>query len=211
MLGTTLFIITDPDGLCPWCIGAVVGAVADYAIQVTTNYIEGKTGTEAWTDVSVSSIAVSAGTGAAGVGITTKVSKAVKAAKMAKGTKTAITVGSEVSTDAAVSATKQLATTGEINLKNVAIDAAAGQVIGKPVGKAVKNQTQASQPAKVLHRKADRAQRVARGSREVRQDAANKATQKAENYGSGRAAASGAASSNAASTLVKELTDKDRQ
>ena len=192
-------------------VGAVVGAATDYALQVATNYVEGKTGVEAWTDISGSSIAVSAGAGATGVGIATKVGKAMKVAKMAKGMKTVITVGSEVATDAVVSGTNQLVTTGEVDLKNMAIDATAGQIVGKTVSKAVQNKAQASKTTKVLHNQADRAQRVAKGSREVRQVAADKATEKAENFGAGRATAAGAASSGTASTVVKELDDKNNQ
>ncbi len=191
-------------------VGAVVGAATDYALQVATNYVEGKTGTDAWTDVSASSIVVSAGAGAIGVGVATKVTKAMKVAKLAKGMKTAVTVGSEVVTDAAASATNQLVTTGEIDLKDVAIDATVGQIVGNTVSKAVKNKAQASKTAKVLRNQADRAQRVAKGSREVRKVAADKATQKAESYGSGRAAAAGVSSSNTASTVVKKLDDENQ-
>lgn len=192
-------------------IGAVVGAATDYALQVATNYIEGKTGVKAWTDVSGSSIAVSAGAGATGVGISTKVGKAMKAVKMVKGIKTAITVGSEVATDAIVSATNQFVSTGEVNLKDVAIDATAGQIVGKTVSKTVQSKAQASKTAKVLHNKADRAQRVAKGSRGVRQVAADKATQKAESFGASRATAAGVASSGTASKVVKELDNKNNK
>lgn len=189
-------------------VGSVIGAATDYALQVATNYVKGKKGLEAWTDVSGSSIAVSAVAGATGVGIATKVGKAMKVAKMAKGMKATITVGTEVATDAVVSATNQLVTTGEVDLKDVAIDATAGQIVGKTVSKAVQNKAQASRTAKVLHNQADRAQRVAKGSREVRQVAADKATKKAENFGAGRATAAGVASSGTASTVVRELDDK---
>ena len=56
----------DPDGRCPSCIvGAVVGAVVDYGTQVASNYLDGKRGVEAWTsDISLSSIALSATEGA---------------------------------------------------------------------------------------------------------------------------------------------------
>lgn len=135
----------------------------------------------------------------------------MKVAKMAKGMKTAITVGSEVATDAAASAANQLVTTGKVELKNVAIDAASGQIIGKTVSKTVKNKAQTSKAAKVLNNQADRAQRVAKGSREVRQVAADKAAQKAESYGTGRATAAAVASSGTASTVVKELDNKNKQ
>jgi RHS repeat-associated protein len=60
----------DPDGNCPSCLwGAVIGAAVDYGLQVATNYVKGKKGTDAWTDVSITSIAVSAGAGALSGGI----------------------------------------------------------------------------------------------------------------------------------------------
>lgn len=129
---------------------------------------------------------------------------------MAKVTKAAIKVGAEVTTDAAGSAANQMVTKGEINLKDVAIDATAGQLIGNPVGKIVKGKAQASKTAKVLNRKADRAKRVAtgEGTRQSRNQASATTTKKATEYGSGRAAAAGAASSNAASTTVKKLKDE---
>jgi RHS repeat-associated protein len=191
-------------------VGAIVGAATDYALQVATNYVEGKTGMQAWTDVKGGSIAVSAAAGATGVGIASKVSKVIKVAELARTTQIAVKVGSEVVTDAAASAANQLVTDGKVDIKDVAIDVAAGQLVGNTVSKAVHNKAQASETAKVLHNQADRAQRVANGSREVRQVAADKAATKAESYGTGRATAAGVASSNTASTVVKELDEKDK-
>ncbi len=34
--------LNDPDGNCPWCIGALVGAVTEYAVQVTVNLAKGQ-------------------------------------------------------------------------------------------------------------------------------------------------------------------------
>jgi RHS repeat-associated protein len=191
-------------------VGAIVGAATDYALQVATNYVEGKTGMQAWTDVKGGSIAVSAAAGATGVGIASKVSKVIKVAELARTTQIAVKVGSEVVTDAAASAANQLVTDGKVDIKDVAIDVAAGQLVGNTVSKAVHNKVQASETAKVLHNQADRAQRVANGSREVRQVAADKAATEAESYGTGRATAAGVASSNTASTVVKELDEKDK-
>jgi len=165
---------------------------------------------QAWTDVKGGSIAVSAAAGATGVGIASKVSKVIKVAELARTTQIAVKVGSEVVTDAAASAANQLVTDGKVDIKDVAIDVAAGQLVGNTVSKAVHNKVQASETAKVLHNQADRAQRVANGSREVRQVAADKAATKAESYGTGRATAAGVASSNTASTVVKELDEKDK-
>ena len=45
-------------------IGALVGALVNYAEQVITNYANGETGAKAWTDVNVGEIASSAFSGA---------------------------------------------------------------------------------------------------------------------------------------------------
>ncbi len=52
----------DPDGRCPSCIGgAILGALVDYGTQVASNYVQGKTGSDAWTkNINLSSIALSA-------------------------------------------------------------------------------------------------------------------------------------------------------
>ena len=190
--------------------GLVIGAAVDYGLQVASNYVEGKTGIEAWTDVNGKSIMASGASGAIGVGIATKVNKVMKVATMAKGMKAAVKVASEVAVDAAASAGNQLITTGNVDLNDVAIDATAGQVVGKTVSKTILGNAQASNSAQVLKRQADRAQRVAAGSRQVRQEAAEMATQKAENYGTSRATAAGAASSRTASTVVKEFEDNNQ-
>lgn len=58
-------MLNDPDGKCPTCIvGAVVGAVTDYGIQVAANYMNPNVKNK-WTDnISLSSIALSAVEGA---------------------------------------------------------------------------------------------------------------------------------------------------
>ena len=68
-------MLNDPDGKCPICIGALVSAATDYGLQVASNYLSGKRGLDAWTDVDTKSIVVSAITGAAGAGIVNKIKK----------------------------------------------------------------------------------------------------------------------------------------
>lgn len=65
----------DPDGRCPWCLGAIVGAATDYGLQVAGNLIEGKSLGKSLTDVDGKSIAFSAVSGATGVGLVSKVGK----------------------------------------------------------------------------------------------------------------------------------------
>lgn len=71
----------DPDGRCPWCIGAIIGAATDYGLQVAGNLAEGKDFGDALTDVDGKSILVSAGTGALGVGLLGKANKVVNVSK----------------------------------------------------------------------------------------------------------------------------------
>ncbi|TXB59448.1 RHS repeat domain-containing protein [Phaeodactylibacter luteus] len=72
---------TDPDGRCPWCIGAIVGAAVDYGAQVAGNLAEGKGLGDALTDVDGTSILVSAGAGAVGGGLVSGATKLIKGAK----------------------------------------------------------------------------------------------------------------------------------
>jgi RHS repeat-associated protein len=72
---------TDPDGRCPWCIGAIVGAAVDYGAQVAGNLAEGKGLGDALTDVDGTSILASAGAGAVGGGLVSGAAKLIKGAK----------------------------------------------------------------------------------------------------------------------------------
>ena len=85
----------DPDGRCPWCVGAIIGVAVDYGLQVAGNYASGKTGSDAWTDVDMTSMAASAALGAASGGLSTlsKTAKVTKVVNAANNTnKTASTV-----------------------------------------------------------------------------------------------------------------------
>jgi len=62
----------DPDGRCPWCVGALVGAVMDYGLQVAGNLVEGKSLGDALTQVDGKSILISAASGATGAGLASK-------------------------------------------------------------------------------------------------------------------------------------------
>lgn len=97
----------DPEGDCPSCWGAIIGATIDYGLQVASNLAEGKDLGEALTDVDVGSIAVSAVAGALSGGLST-ISKFKTAHKVVK-------AGVEVAGDASASAANQAVTTGEID------------------------------------------------------------------------------------------------
>lgn len=110
-------LLNDPDGNCPWCIGALVD-VAVQAIEISLD--DNKT----IDDFSITSVIISAGAGATGVGLATKLKKAKTLTKLAI----------EATTDAAASAGTQLAKDGEVNVKDVIIDVTASQTVGKIIG-----------------------------------------------------------------------------
>jgi hypothetical protein len=68
----------DPDGRCPWCVGAIIGAAVDYGMQVAGNLAEGKELGDAHTEVDAKSILISAAAGAVGAGLLAKVGKVLK-------------------------------------------------------------------------------------------------------------------------------------
>lgn len=147
----------DPDGRCPWCLGAIIGAAVDYGLQVAVNFAEGKSGLDAFTDVDGGSILVSAGAGAlsGGLSVASKVKTGSKLVKLASSE-----VGESV-IDAAASVTHQLVKDGEVDLVNTAIDVTVGKVVGKKVGEMAENAAKQSPQGKVLSRQLDRAERVA--------------------------------------------------
>jgi RHS repeat-associated protein len=57
--------LNDPDGDCPWCIGALVGAITEYAVQATINLSKGQDlGDALWNNIDGADILVAAGEGA---------------------------------------------------------------------------------------------------------------------------------------------------
>ncbi len=201
--------LTDPDGNCPWCIGAIVGAVVDYGLQVTENVLknDGKITLNAFTDVDGTSIALSGAAGATGAGLATKIKKA----------STLVKLGVELATDGGASALNQYAKDGKVDLEDVAIDAAAGQIVGKSVGKMLKGQSQNTDLGKALNRDADRAQRVANqpkrspARQNAKQQKADASLEKYDSYGESRAAAAGTSSAAAASQIVKKVKEDENQ
>jgi RHS repeat-associated protein len=83
--------LKDPNGDCPWCIGAFIGAVTDIAIQGAEIYLDDS---KSFDDFSFTSVGISAAAGATGVGLASKISKMGTLAK----------IGTEVAFDAAASA-----------------------------------------------------------------------------------------------------------
>jgi hypothetical protein len=202
-------LYSDPEGDCPMCVGALVGALVDTGLQLAEIALDDN---KTLSDFSFTSVAVSAATGAVGVGILTKVDKALKVANLAGKAATAIKVASGAATDAATSTASQLATKGEVNAKDVLIDVVAGGAAGKIAGDLAEKAAKNTPAAKVLNRQADRAQRVAGANgRPTRQAAAQTTKQKAENYAVSRGAAAGTAASGTISGAVKKAMTEDEK
>lgn len=146
-------INSDPNGDCPWCIGAIVGAVTDYSLQVATNLAQGKDLSDALTDVDGASILVSAGAGALSGGLST-LSKLKTASTLVK------TV-TEVAVDAGASAASQFVTDGKIDASSIVIDVVAAQTVGKKAGDLAEKSARNTPTGKILAKDADRAKRVA--------------------------------------------------
>ncbi|CAM1364550.1 conserved hypothetical protein [Tenacibaculum sediminilitoris] len=57
--------VTDPDGNCPWCIGAVVGALTEYAVQASINLASGDSlGDALWNNIDGADVALAGVEGA---------------------------------------------------------------------------------------------------------------------------------------------------
>jgi len=195
----------DSDGETPWLVGALVGGGLDLAIQVGTNLAQGNS---AFSDISISSIVVSAGAGAVGAGLATKISKLGKLAQF----------GAETVIDATSSVAGQLTENGSVNLTNVGIDVVAGRTVGKLAGEATSVALSKTNTGKQLTKQADRATRVAKnrkGNRVGRQRARNQqaadAQSKATGYIVGRGAAAGGAASQAASKAAQAGLKKNEE
>lgn len=194
----------DSDGDCPSCIGAIVGAIVDAGLQLTEIALTDKP----LSKFSFSSVAASAASGAIGVGIATKIEKAIKVANIAsKATTAIIKITTSAATDAAASAGGQLVKRGKVDAGEVVIDVIAGQTVGRVAGNLVEKVAKKSSAAKVLAKQADRAKRVASipAPRPTRVAAAKQAAKKSENYVARRGAAAGTAASGVASDAVKRV------
>ncbi len=201
-------------------VGAVVGAATDYAVQVVTNIVEngGEITMDAFTDVDATSIALSAGAGAMGVGIANGVSKLTKVAKVAQvaaKSKTAAKViqgTANVAGDAVSSVAGSAIQGNEITVEGVVSDVVAGAV-GRKVGSSVTNKAKPNQ--KVLDNAADRTKRIANNSvRPARQANADKAAQAAKSYKNMtkvKAAVASGVSSNAVSKSINVVVNATKE
>ena len=173
-------ILTDQDGRGP-LVGALVGAGLDAGIQIFTNILTG----EEWYRIDGKSVAISAGAGAVGAGLVSKVRQAKELVELGK-TAVAIT---EVFTEAAVSgvesAMKQFTSDGTVSFEKTALDATIGAVASGfgQVGKSSK-QTNGGSEFKALENQLDRLERVAGDNpRASRQAKVNDVRRSVDNYG----------------------------
>ena len=197
---------SDPEGDCPWCWGAVIGAAVDYGLQVTTNLAQGKDIGDALTDVDVGSILVSAGAGAVSGGLST-VSKLKNASTLTK-------LAVDVVVDASASATGQVVRDGEVSLKKTVVDVVGSQTIGKSLGNTAKTSAVNSAKGKTLQAGVNTQKNIAKGKSNTTPKSkadVEGAQKKLDNYVEKKAIATGAASSGAASTIYEAVDEKKKQ
>lgn len=196
----------DPDGRCPACWGALIGAGVDYGLQVAGNLAQGKDLGDSLTDIDGRSILISAGAGALSGGISS-ISKLQKAGAVAK-------LAVEVGTDTGVSVASQALKGEKITLKKTLIDVGAGQIVGRGVGKAVEKRAVNSAKGKQLQANLNREKNVARGKSNTTPKTkadVNTAKKKFDKYVNTRSSASSATASGAASTTVEKIDEKRKK
>lgn len=118
----------DPTGRCPWCVGAVVGAGVDLAVQGALVYA-GAQDRISWT-----SVAISAASGATGVGLSSVVAKS--AARYAASR--AIVMGATIAGETAIGVGEQYLRGGEVDVGTAALNVIGGELIGAAAGRATK-------------------------------------------------------------------------
>jgi len=193
----------DPDGKFPIpIIGAIVGAVADIAVQSIEIALDNHKSFSR--DFSFASVGVSAFAGATGAGLATKIGKLGIIAKLAI----------EATHDVAASAANQYAKEGKVNLKQAAVDATIGKAIGDLAGNSVSKTASKTHGAKVMSNQLDRAKRVAENNpRPSRTAKVNDAQKKLDNYVARRVTAASTSSSNVGSNVANKIlgTDNDKK
>ncbi len=195
--------LTDPDGNCPWCLGAIIGAAVDVAVQVVEISLDDSKTAK---DFSFTSVVISAAAGVVGVGLAAKLKKASTLAKIAI----------EATSDAAASAGTQLAKDGEINVKDVAIDVIGGQTVGKVAGDAANSKFLKSGKGKRLLEQVNeqknaslgKSNKISKPQADV-EGAKNKLTREAAARAIGASTAASGGTSTAVSETRKILEDEE--
>ncbi|MBT9484955.1 RHS repeat-associated core domain-containing protein [Sediminibacterium sp.] len=174
----------DPDGKCPWCWGAIIGAAVEYGSQVASNLASGKSLGESMTNVDGGAILISAGAGALSGGVSAFVPKTTAAKVVVEGVKIVI--------DAGESAAQQYNETGSVSLKTTVTDVVTNKVVGKVTDNVNVN---SSSTIKTTEKQLERANRVATGdpASSGRANAVNKLENKLSNQRNANAASQQAA------------------
>jgi RHS repeat-associated protein len=191
--------LTDPDGRCPWCVGAIVGAITDVAIQVA---VDGRSLDE----IDLGSVAISAAAGAIGVGIATKLTKLDRVAR----------VGLELGSDVVASGAQQLNETGEVSIGTTILDVSGGKIAGDVAGSFAQKSGSGSRGVQLLKKEADRKTRIAnKAEARGNQSSANRRnrqaaaiTQQADNIVARRTAAVSVSASQAGSKVVTQTAEE---
>jgi RHS repeat-associated protein len=192
----------DPDGRCPACWGALIGAGVDIALQMTSNAVQGKD----LTDINWKQVGVSAVAGAISGGISS-ISKIKNASALVK-------VGVEVATDIGVSVGSQVVNDGKVTLKKTIIDVTAEQVVGRGVGKVAEKRALNSAKGKQLQASVNKQKNIARGKSNITPKSkadVKGAEKKFDRYVNTRATASSATASGAASTTAENASKKKKE
>ena len=158
-------LYTDPDGNA-LIFGAIVGAVLDVGIQTVL------IATGRQEEFSVTSVIVSAASGALGVGLATKINQARKLTTLQK-------AGASIAGDVTVSVGATVAKGEKVTPLGVAADVVLGQAGGKAAGKFARNKAKASNENTILNRQADRAERIANNPKVGRPNARQRQAQQA--------------------------------
>lgn len=165
--------VDDPDGECPWCVGAIVGLITEVASQVAVSMIEGNSFKEAVKSINVKQVIVS--------GVAGGLSGGLSIIKNAKGALKLYKAMTNVAIEGLASMADQAVEddfTGKIDVKKVGLD-----VIAAPVSltKVKSNKLQkASGNLKTAERKLDRAERTMRTDKPTRQQKVKEAKAEVE-------------------------------
>ena len=200
--------LAAPDGRCPWCIGAVVGAVSDIALQVA---VDGKS----FSEIDVGSVLISAAAGATGAGVVTKVAKLAKFAKLGAKGEALARGATEVAFDSSVSAVQQHRESGEVSVLKTVADVGVGKLAGGLAGRRAAKSASGSQTVKQLQKEADRKTRIGRkaqgrgdvSSARNRFRQASELTGQADDFVKRRSIAAGVSASSAGSKIGTEAVE----
>ncbi len=120
--------LNDPDGNCPWCIGALVGAATEYLVQAGTNLAKGQDlGDALWNNIDGADVLIAAGEGALTGGASAV--RRVAVTVTAEVVKSAIDVNLDGSTD--VIGTEGSTKTASGVVKEAGVNIVAGEALGK--------------------------------------------------------------------------------